>query len=140
MTLVSLTDLKEFSKKVPLSAGIILLKGNLGSGKTTFTKTLLTNLNISEELVNSPTFSLIQEYYAENGLKIYHLDLYRLKNHQELQSIGLEDILAESDKALIIIEWPEILGQLSYNHLLIEFEHTSKAEFREIKLKQVLKQ
>ena len=65
-----------------LKHNILLLKGNLGAGKTTFTQFLLKNLG-SEDEVNSPTYSIVNEYSSPKG-KIYHFDLYRLKNIDEV--------------------------------------------------------
>lgn len=87
-----------------LKYNILLLKGNLGAGKTTFTQFLLKNLG-SEDEVNSPTYSIVNEYNTPKG-KIYHFDLYRLKNIEEVYDIGIEEYLDNS--FLCIIEWPEV--------------------------------
>lgn len=83
---------------------ILLLKGNLGAGKTTFTKFLLKNLGSTDE-VSSPTYALVNEYHSPKG-KIFHFDLYRMKNAEEVYDIGMEEYLDEA--WLCIIEWPEI--------------------------------
>ncbi|MCX8523079.1 tRNA (adenosine(37)-N6)-threonylcarbamoyltransferase complex ATPase subunit type 1 TsaE [Chryseobacterium formosus] len=87
-----------------LKHNILLLKGNLGAGKTTFTQFLLKNLG-SEDEVNSPTYSIVNEYNSQKG-KIFHFDLYRLKNIDEVYDIGIEEYLDNS--FLCIIEWPEV--------------------------------
>ncbi|AYZ11187.1 tRNA (adenosine(37)-N6)-threonylcarbamoyltransferase complex ATPase subunit type 1 TsaE [Chryseobacterium arthrosphaerae] len=87
-----------------LKYNILLLKGNLGAGKTTFTQFLLKNLG-SEDEVNSPTYSIVNEYNTPKG-KVYHFDLYRLKNIEEVYDIGIEEYLDNS--FLCIIEWPEV--------------------------------
>ena len=87
-----------------LKYNILLLKGNLGAGKTTFTQFLLKNLGCEDE-VNSPTYSIVNEYNTPKG-KVYHFDLYRLKNIEEVYDIGIEEYLDNS--FLCIIEWPEV--------------------------------
>lgn len=83
---------------------LVLLKGDLGSGKTTLTKGIISGLGAArEEDVTSPTFNLIHEFH--NHCKVYHVDLYRVETFHDLESLGLEDALSE--KAIVIIEWPE---------------------------------
>lgn len=89
---------------------ILLLKGNLGAGKTTFTQFLLKNLESTDE-VNSPTYSIVNEYSIPKG-KVFHFDLYRLKNIEEAYDIGIEEYL--DNAALCIIEWPEIYEEDLY--------------------------
>jgi tRNA threonylcarbamoyladenosine biosynthesis protein TsaE len=94
---------------------LVLLKGDLGSGKTTLTKGIVSGLGAAkEEDVTSPTFNLVHEFRmntlashkgAPNQYKVYHVDLYRIENFHDLESLGLEDALSE--KAIVIIEWPE---------------------------------
>ena len=94
---------------------LVLLKGDLGSGKTTLTKGIISGLGAArEEDVTSPTFNLVHEFRkpipkgSELGpppCKVYHVDLYRIENFHDLESLGLEDALSE--KAIVIIEWPE---------------------------------
>lgn len=98
-----------------ISGGLILLlEGNLGSGKTTFLKGLARELGIKKPL-RSPTFNLMRVYRLKNNQKIktfIHLDCYRVKNAQEIMEIGLFDYLKEK-QTLTAIEWPEkILNQL----------------------------
>jgi len=83
---------------------LVLLKGDLGSGKTTLTKGIISGLGAAkEEDVTSPTFNLIHEFH--DHCKVYHVDLYRIESFHDLESLGLEDALSE--KAIVIIEWPE---------------------------------
>src|ERR1700688_1139591 len=94
---------------------LVLLKGDLGSGKTTLTKGIIRGLGgPKEEDVTSPTFNLVHEFGnhtlagSKSGLhrcKVYHVDLYRIESFHDLESLGLEDALSE--KAIVIIEWPE---------------------------------
>ena len=94
---------------------LVLLKGDLGSGKTTLTKGIISGLGAArEEEVTSPTFNLVHEFNnpipaSSKGnphpCKVYHVDLYRIESFHDLESLGLEDALSE--KAIVIIEWPE---------------------------------
>lgn len=79
---------------------IILLNGDLGAGKTTFTKGLAKELGIKEEIV-SPTFIMMREY--EGRIKLYHFDLYRVSNEEELEELGLKEYLY--DNGICVIEW-----------------------------------
>ena len=99
---------------------ILLLKGNLGVGKTTFTKCLLEKMG-SEEEVNSPTYSLVNEYFTPNG-KVFHFDLYRINDLEELFDVGIEEYIESG--LLTIIEWPDIyekeLLEMDYHVMEIE--------------------
>ncbi len=98
---------------------IILLKGQLGSGKTTFVKELLFHKYKFND-VNSPTFGIINTYNIKDNL-IFHYDLYRINNASELDEIGLYDNLEM--EAIHFIEWPEIIPKKLINsHLIISFE------------------
>lgn len=83
---------------------ILLLKGNLGAGKTTFSQFLLKELGSSDE-ISSPTYSIVNEYDTPKG-KVFHFDLYRLKSVEEAYDFGIEEYL--DNGFLSIIEWPEI--------------------------------
>ena len=87
-----------------LKHAILLLEGNLGAGKTTFTQVLLKALGSRDE-VSSPTYSIVNEYDTPKG-KVFHFDLYRLKNVDEAYDFGIEEYL--DNAYLSIIEWPEI--------------------------------
>jgi tRNA threonylcarbamoyladenosine biosynthesis protein TsaE len=83
---------------------LVLLSGDLGSGKTTLTKGIISGLGAAkEEDVTSPTFTLVHVFH--NHCRVYHADLYRIESFSDLESIGLEDALAE--QAIVIIEWSE---------------------------------
>lgn len=86
---------------------IVILNGNLGSGKTFFVKQTAKYFNITN--VNSPTFSLINEY--EGNLKIFHFDFYRINKAADLYDIGLNDYLNDNS-ALIFIEWGELFEEV----------------------------
>ena len=80
---------------------IILLNGDLGAGKTTFTKGLASALGVKEN-VTSPTFTIMKEYVGR--VKLYHFDLYRIIDEQELDELGFDDFLSDKD-AVCVIEW-----------------------------------
>ena len=93
----------EISKFIP-KKGIVLFDAEMGSGKTTLIRSLLSIITF-EEFQGSPTYSLVNEYLSKQNTPIYHFDLYRLKDEKELFDIGFEDYL--TDNALLFIEWPE---------------------------------
>jgi tRNA threonylcarbamoyladenosine biosynthesis protein TsaE len=86
-----------------------LLKGEMGTGKTTLVKQIVNHLGV-EGTVASPTFSIVNQYGMADGKVIYHFDLYRLKNESEAFDIGLEEYLNSGH--LCLIEWPEKLEKL----------------------------
>ena len=92
----------------PELRGVVLLIGNLGAGKTTLAKGIVTGLGAAaEDEVSSPTFTLIHEY---GDGRVYHVDLYRLDEPREVATLGLEEFF-ERD-ALVLIEWGERFPQL----------------------------
>lgn len=107
---------------------ILLLKGNLGAGKTTFTQFLLKKLG-SEDEVSSPTYSIVNEYQTPQG-KVYHFDLYRLKNIDEVYDIGIEEYL--DNAFLCIIEWPEVYEEDLYGLNYHTMSIINTGESREI--------
>lgn len=85
---------------------IVLLRGELGAGKTTLVKGWLEALGVAkQEEVTSPTFTLVHEYEGRRG-RIYHLDLYRLDTERELSSLGLDE-MAGQPGVLVLVEWGE---------------------------------
>ena len=104
-----LKDTNKFAKKFAkiLKGGeVVLLGGDLGAGKTTFTKAVLRCLGVKDD-VTSPTFTIMREYQGKK-YKIYHFDMYRLGSGQEAKEFGLEDYIYSKDKSSIVfIEWPE---------------------------------
>jgi tRNA threonylcarbamoyladenosine biosynthesis protein TsaE len=83
---------------------VLYLEGDLGTGKTTLTRGILRQLGHSGA-VRSPTYTLLEPYQLAQGA-LYHLDLYRLTDPEDLEDLGLRDLLAEP--ALWVIEWPEL--------------------------------
>jgi len=85
---------------------LVLLSGELGSGKTTLTKGIVAGLHAAgEDEVTSPTFTLVHEYGTGTGQKVFHGDLYRIESFHDFETLGLEDIFAQP--AIMIVEWSE---------------------------------
>lgn len=85
------------------NGGVIFLEGELGAGKTTFARALLRALGVGER-IKSPTYSLVETYVGDDFL-VHHLDLYRIAGADELEWLGLADLLTPG--ALLLVEWPE---------------------------------
>jgi tRNA threonylcarbamoyladenosine biosynthesis protein TsaE len=100
---------------------LVLLSGDLGSGKTTLTKGIVSGLGAAkEDDVTSPTFTLVHVF--QNHCKVYHVDLYRVENFPDLESLGLEDALSE--QAVIIVEWPKRFSlRTDWPRVEIQLEH-----------------
>ncbi|HBG81747.1 TPA: tRNA (adenosine(37)-N6)-threonylcarbamoyltransferase complex ATPase subunit type 1 TsaE [candidate division CPR2 bacterium] len=88
---------------------IILLEGDLGGGKTTFSKGLALGLGVEAE-VTSPTFTIEQVYKGRDSLTVFHYDFYRLGGGDIAEMEFLESI--KSDKTVVIVEWPQVLKEL----------------------------
>lgn len=84
---------------------IILFYGEMGSGKTTLIKEICRQLGVVETM-SSPTFSVVNEYHIDNNGKVYHFDLYRVKNTEECLDLGMEEYLDSNNYCFI--EWPEM--------------------------------
>ncbi len=83
--------------------------GHMGAGKTTFIKAVCECLGV-EDVINSPTFAIVNEYRAESSELIYHFDFYRIKKLEEVYDMGYEDYFYSG--ALCFIEWPELVEEL----------------------------
>ncbi len=111
---------------------LVLLYGDLGTGKTTLTKGIAEAIGINEP-VTSPTFTIIQEYYG--NIPLYHIDTYRLEELEELLEIGIEDYFSSS--GITVIEWPEILLEVlpsEYISIYINKDNTND-QIRKITIK-----
>ena len=100
---------------------LFLLFGELGAGKTTLTKGIVGGLGAAEEdQVTSPTFTLVHKY--GDAATVYHVDLYRIADFHDLESLGLEDFLTE--QAIVIVEWPEKFSlRADWPVVRIQLEH-----------------
>ena len=108
----------DFAKSVPRGS-VIGFIGGLGMGKTAFTSGFVKGLGIDAE-VSSPTFAICNEYIGENA-RVYHFDMYRIENWDELYSTGYFDYL--NDESYILAEWSEnIFGALPDDAIIIEIE------------------
>lgn len=115
------TVVKQLLKK--LKTKTILLYGDMGVGKTTLIKKLVKELGSHDE-VSSPTFSIVNEYELKND-KIFHFDLYRIKNLEEAYNFGIEDYLDSNH--WILIEWPDVVKPILSNDFdMIYLELCSK--------------
>jgi tRNA threonylcarbamoyladenosine biosynthesis protein TsaE len=111
---------REFAKKLKAPV-LVLLTGDLGSGKTTLTKGIVAGLGAaSEDEVTSPTFTLVHVY--GNAAKVYHADLYRIESFHDFETLGLEDVFAKP--AVVILEWSERFPlQSPWPQVRIRLEH-----------------
>lgn len=99
---------------------VVTIEGDLGAGKTTLTRAICHGYGVTSD-VTSPTFTIVHEYDGGRS-KVYHLDLYRLRDPRELVTVGWDDILAE--KALVIVEWPDRASSLMpHGHVPISLSH-----------------
>ena len=100
---------------------LVLLDGELGSGKTTLTKGIVAGLHAAQEdEVTSPTFTLVHEYGS--GKKVFHGDLYRVENFHDFETLGLEDVFVQP--GIVILEWSEKFPLKSpWPQLRVKLEH-----------------
>ena len=137
MIIKSLDQLNSFSQKVAdhlTKKDYIFLSGDIGVGKTTFTRYLINYLQKKEGSkateVLSPTFNLLYEYDLKK-YKIMHYDLYRIKNGKELNNLG---IFQENENAIKIIEWPGIIKISTSDKLEIHLDYAKYDKERKIRL------
>ena len=108
----------------------IVFFGEMGVGKTTLIKSICKILNV-QDVVTSPTFSVVNEYQNKDGNSLYHFDFYRIKNQEELFDLGLEEYIYSDNYCFI--EWPEKAeGLLSDN--FVQVQMTKNKECRIIKV------
>ena len=88
---------------------VLAFSGELGAGKTTFIQALSRVLKVTDE-VNSPTFSLVNQYFTTEGTSVFHFDLYRIEDPQELFDLGYEEYFYSGERCFI--EWPEKASHL----------------------------
>ena len=91
-----------------IADALIELRGDLGSGKTTFVRHLLAALGVCGR-VKSPTYAVVEPYTLENGLNIWHFDFYRFNDPREWEEAGFRDIFAS--QGLKLVEWPDKAGE-----------------------------
>lgn len=112
---------------------LVLLRGELGAGKTTLVKGIASGFGAAEEDdVTSPTFTLVHEYRGPR-VNLYHIDLYRVDTLRELETLGLDDL--RSENSILLIEWGEKFPRLQRERdLEISLERRSEME-RKIKIR-----
>jgi tRNA threonylcarbamoyladenosine biosynthesis protein TsaE len=108
---------------------VVLLIGDLGTGKTAFARGLAEGLGIDPEEVSSPTFTLIQEYRG-GRLTLFHVDLYRLTDPREIDDLGLGDL---AEEGVLAIEWAEKLTRPVAEGVIVRFRHLG-GDTREVAL------
>lgn len=98
---------QEIAKELAFSPGIVFLEGSLGVGKTFICKEIIRYLSENTIIAGSPTFNIMKQYDLEN-FSIYHLDLYRIQNEEELLELGVQEL----ENSIILVEWPEIASNI----------------------------
>ena len=109
ITISSLENIHEAAKEFVAAMGdntVFAFYGSMGAGKTTFIKAVCEILGV-EDVINSPTFAIVNEYRSGSGELVYHFDFYRIKKLEEVYDMGYEDYFYCG--ALCFIEWPELI-------------------------------
>jgi len=106
---IAAQEFVEFISSSPLQSNIFAFYGQMGAGKTTFIKALCKTLGVSDD-VNSPTFTIVNEYKSAKGFPIYHFDFYRINKIAEAYDIGIDEYF--SADGLCLIEWPEKIKEI----------------------------
>ncbi len=126
---VSLETLHQVAEQIAASTSqhkIFTFSGQMGSGKTTLIREICRQLRVIET-VTSPTFAIINEYSTPKGLKIAHLDCYRIETVKEIIDIGIEEYF--DSNTIVFIEWPEKIEDiLKYEVDVVQIEITVKTE------------
>ncbi len=99
----------QYISECDAQSNIFAFYGNMGAGKTTFITAICKVLGV-EDTVNSPTFTIVNEYRAAKGFPIYHFDFYRINKLQEAYEIGIDEYFGGD--GLCLIEWPEKIEEL----------------------------
>ncbi|MBY0245866.1 MAG: tRNA (adenosine(37)-N6)-threonylcarbamoyltransferase complex ATPase subunit type 1 TsaE [Sphingobacteriaceae bacterium] len=131
LTANTLNDLESIAQSLLNFMGnqkIIVFNGEMGAGKTTFIKTLCKALGV-EDVISSPTYSIINEYALAKGC-VYHFDFYRIKNIEEAFDMGYEEYFYSDD--ICLIEWPERVAELlpeEYIQVNVTVKENNEREF-----------
>ena len=114
--------------------GCLGLIGDLGAGKTTFTKKICKEYNINEN-IKSPTFTYVIEYQS-GDVTVYHFDAYRIINSEEIYEIGFEDYIGE-ENSVVIVEWANnIIDEMPEDTIYVEINHNGEST-REVSVYQI---
>ena len=125
-SLGSLTDTQRFAEIVASHVrprDMIVLAGEMGAGKTTFTQFFGRALGVTD-LITSPTFNLLHNY-GSGRMALHHADLYRLERTGELEDLGLDEL--QDSGGVIAVEWGDIVGDELGDALVLRFEHVDQA-------------
>ena len=123
LSIVSHSEDETLALALKLSASfkpgdVVVLKGPLGAGKTAFVRGLATGMGMDESLVNSPSFTFVNEYSGE--IPLFHFDLYRLSSPDDLYEIGWDDYLTR--RGIVVVEWGQRADELlPTRYYLLEF-------------------
>jgi tRNA threonylcarbamoyladenosine biosynthesis protein TsaE len=112
ISIKSLDEISKAAQEFVAAMGdkkVFAFYGKMGAGKTTFIKAVCEELGV-EDVINSPTFAIVNEYVDGKGEPIYHFDFYRIKKEQEVLDIGYEDYVYSGNVCLM--EWPELIENL----------------------------
>ncbi|MFN5517815.1 MAG: tRNA (adenosine(37)-N6)-threonylcarbamoyltransferase complex ATPase subunit type 1 TsaE [Bacteroidota bacterium] len=134
-TVTTVNQLDAFTAELLQSVDVklFLIEGDLGSGKTTLVQSCCRQLQVID-VVQSPTFALVNEYRTINNQVIYHLDLYRVQSREELLDIGIDEYLYSGHYCFI--EWPKIIKDyIGEKYISVYIEHADNNN-RQIKLKR----
>ena len=138
MKISSILELEKIAKKIKkilLPGDAVFLYGEIGVGKTTFSRLLINSYEkenkIKKSEVLSPTFNIVFEYEIKK-FKIQHFDLYRLKNISDIKNIGLFE---NNEKIITIIEWPELIRKKPINRIDLVFKYTKDYKERSLNIK-----
>jgi tRNA threonylcarbamoyladenosine biosynthesis protein TsaE len=132
-TVTTVNQLDAFTAELLQSVDVklFLIEGDLGSGKTTLVQSCCRQLQVID-VVQSPTFALVNEYRTINNQVIYHLDLYRVQSREELLDIGIDEYLYSGHYCFI--EWPKIIKDyIGEKYISVYIEHADNNN-RQIKL------
>lgn len=135
-TSYSILETRQMAKEILRRLGgkhVILLTGELGSGKTVLAQAIAEELGIKDNLV-SPTYVLMKVYDipAGNFKKLVHADLYRIEYNQNIDDLGLTDYL-DDPTSLVVVEWPErILGSWPVDSILVRLDYGEKSTIRTV--------
>lgn len=110
---------------------IFAFYGKMGSGKTTFIKSICEELGV-EDSINSPTFAIVNEYEDRNQNTIYHFDFYRIKSIEEVYNMGYEEYLYGD--AICFMEWPELIEELLPDETVKVFVEETEGGARSVKI------
>ncbi|PZD78325.1 tRNA (adenosine(37)-N6)-threonylcarbamoyltransferase complex ATPase subunit type 1 TsaE [Mesonia sp. K7] len=135
----SLREIEDVAKTIieNASSKTLLFYGDLGAGKTTLIKTIVCLLG-SDDIVTSPTFSLVNEYKNKKEI-MYHFDFYRIENEDEAYDIGFEEYFTSGK--WLFIEWPENISNILYGEAIsIKIEKNEKTEgkARNVKINSII--